>query len=109
MATKASLENKLRNDFIKRVVKMVNDEMDTDALVVGSSELAIPCLDEENNEKFIKIIISIPRGERDGHGGYIPYDGYSEAEAYANAKVSKAQAKAVEKAMKEADKGKKKE
>ena len=45
-------------------------------------DFAIPCLDEEGNEKWILVKVSIPRGSRNGEGGYDPYDGYSVAEDY---------------------------
>lgn len=108
MASKAQLETKLRMDMMNRIVKMVNDELGTDGLVVSASEIAIPVLDEENNEKFVLVKVSIPRGTRNGEGGYTPYDGYAAAEMYADEIASKAQEKAVKKAMKEAEKGKKK-
>lgn len=104
MATKAQLENKLRGDFLEKVRNMVTKEMETDALSVGAGDIAIPVVDEEGNEKFILVKVSIPRGTRDGDGGYIPYDGYEAHTAYIEEQESKAQEKAVKKAMKEAEK-----
>lgn len=107
MASKAQLENLLRNDFLSKVCAMVDEEYETDALAVSASELAIPVLDAEGNEKFILVKVSIPRGTRNGEGGYIPYDGYEAHETYVEEQESKAQEKAVKKAMKAAEKGKK--
>ena len=109
MASKATLENGLRNKFLSFFSDVVSQEMEIDVLPVSASELAIPCLDEEGNEKFVLVKVSIPRGQRDGEGGYIPYDGYAANEAYLDEIASKAQERAVKKAMKEAEKGKKKE
>ena len=109
MASKAQLENELRNRFLSFVSDTISQEMETDVLPVSASELAIPCLDSEGNEKFVLIKISIPRGTRDGEGGYIPYDGYGEAKAYTEGLASKEQERAVKRAMKAAEKGKKKE
>lgn len=106
--TKAQLENALRNKFLSLVSEVISKEEETDILPVSASELAIPCLDEEGNEKFVLIKISVPRGTRNGMGGYDPYDGYTASEAYKLEQESKAQEKAVKKAMKEAEKGKKK-
>ena len=106
MATKAQLETKLRVTFMEQVVQMVSKEYETDALSVSASEIAVPVLDEEGNEKFILVKVSIPRGQRDGEGDYIPYDGYEAHEAYVEEQASKAQEKAVKKAMKEAEKNK---
>lgn len=108
MASKAQLENLLRNDFLAKVCSMVDENYETDALAVSASELAIPVLDAEGNEKFILVKVSIPRGTRNGEGGYTPYDGYEAHDAYLAEQESKAQEKAVKKAMKAAEKGKKK-
>ena len=107
MASKAQLENKLRSDVMGRIVRMVNDELGTDGLVVSANEIAIPLLDEEGNEKFALVKVSIPRGTRNGEGGYDPYDGYAARDAYEEEIASKAQERAVKKAMKEAEKKKK--
>jgi len=109
MASKAQLENKLRTDMMNQIIEMVSNSLETEGLVVSASEIAVPVVDDEGNEKFILIKVSVPRGTRDGEGGYIPYDGYYAREAYQNELASKAQEKAVKKAMKAAEKGKKKE
>ena len=121
--TKAQLETKLRNQFLDLVREMINQKVETDALTVGASEIAVPCLDEEGEEKWILIKVSVPRGTRNGNGGYDPYDGYAVAEDYAiqcedkahkkeaaeakkQAKIAKDQAKRAEKAaLAEANKG----
>ena len=100
--TKAQLETALRNCFIALVKDMVNEKVDADALPISASELAIPCLDEENNEKFVLIKVSIPRGTRNGAGGYDPYDGYAVAEDYALDLEEKAAKKEAAEAKKQA-------
>lgn len=100
--TKAQLETALRNKFLSFISDTISKEMETDVLVVSASELAIPCLDEENNEKFVLIKVSIPRGTRNGQGGYDPYDGYAIAEDYAIDCAEKAQKKADAEAKKQA-------
>jgi len=100
--TKAQLETKLRNTFLNFVTEQVQVAFDTDVLPVSASELAIPVLDEEGNEKFVLIKVSIPRGTRNGQGGYDPYDGYAIAEDYAQDCVEKAQKKADAEAKKQA-------
>ena len=100
--TKAQLETKLRNTFLNFVTEQVQTSFDTDVLPVSASELAIPCLDEEGNEKFVLIKVSIPRGTRNGNGGYDPYDGYAVAEDYAQDCVEKAAKKADIEAKKQA-------
>ena len=100
--TKAQLENKLRNTYLDMIRNMVSSEVETDALTVSASELAVPCLDEEGNEKFVLIKVSIPRGTRNGQGGYDPYDGYYIAEQYAGELRDKADYKAQKEAEKQA-------
>lgn len=113
MASKAELEKALRTEVMDVVIKALCDHFDLDPEkqieVVGSGEIAIPVVDAEGNDKYPKIKVSIPRGTRDGNGGYIPYDGHEAAVAFQEEKESKAQERAVKRAMKEAEKGKKKE
>lgn len=100
--TKAQLETALRTRFLTLVSDSITQELQTDVLPVSASELAIPCLDAENNEKFVLIKISIPRGTRNGDGGYDPYDGYAAAEDYALDLEEKANKKAAAEAKKQA-------
>ena len=100
--TKAQLETKLRNTYLSFITQSISQEMEIDALPVSASELAVPCLDAEGNEKFVLIKVSIPRGTRNGEGGYEPYDGYAVAEDYALELEEKAQKKADSEAKKQA-------
>lgn len=104
--TKAQLENAIRTQFLDLVREMVSDKVDTDALPVSASELAVPCVDEEGNEKFVIIKVSVPRGTRNGEGGYNAYDGYAAAEDYRLECEEKAQKKAEAEAKKQAKKKK---
>ena len=99
--TKAQLETAIRNRFLDLIREMVSDKVETDALPVSASELAIPCLDDEGNEKWALVKVSIPRGTRNGEGGYDPYDGYAVAEDYAIDCEEKAQKKADAEAKKQ--------
>ena len=99
--TKAQLETNLRNTYLDLIRDMITEKVETDALAVSASELAIPCLDDEGNEKFVLIKVSIPRGTRNGSGGYDPYDGYAVAEDYALDCEEKAQKKADAEAKKQ--------
>ena len=100
--TKAQLETAIRNMFLDFIREMVTEKLDTDALDVSASELAIPCLDDEGNEKFVLIKVSIPRGTRNGQGGYDPYDGYAAAEDFAADLEEKAAKKEASEAKKQA-------
>ena len=100
--TNAQLENGLRTNFLQLVREMIAEKVDTDALEVSASELAIPCLDAEGGERWVVIKVSIPRGTRNGNGGYDPYDGYAVAEDYAQDLVEKADKKKASEAKKQA-------
>jgi hypothetical protein len=76
------METAIRNKMLENIMKMIDSEYATDALPVSASEIAVPVVDEEGNEKFALIKVSIPRGTRNGDGGYTPYDGYAAAEDY---------------------------
>ena len=94
--SKASLETEIRNDVLSRITEMLSQQFDTDVLPVSASELALPVVDAENNEKFALIKVSIPRGTRT-NGGYEPYDGYAMAEQYkADLQVKEDEKKAKE-------------
>ena len=69
------LNEKLREKFLK-IVGEILKEKDEEVLRTGSNEIAVPCLDEEGNEKFVVLTIKVPTGSRDGDA----YDGYSMAE-----------------------------
>ena len=100
-----SLNDKLRSAFIE-VLKTCLADRGEEVLVTGSSEVCVPCVDSEGNEKFAVISVKIPTGSRDGDA----YDGYSMAEDFemkSKAKEEKAKAAAEKKAKKiERDKAK---
>lgn len=76
--SKASLETEIRNNVLNTIIDAISPT--SDILPISASELAIPVVDSEGNEKYAVIKVSIPRGERDGNGGYTPFDGYAAAE-----------------------------
>lgn len=100
--TKAQMENLIRNDFLSLIAKAIETEKETDALPVSANEIAVPCLDPDGNETWAVIKVSIPRGTRNGEGGYTPYDGYAVAEDYKIDCEEKAQKKAEVEAKKQA-------
>ena len=92
------LNEKLREKFLE-IVGEILKEKDEEVLRTGSNEIAVPCLDEEGNEKFVVLTIKVPTGSRDGDA----YDGYSMAEEYemkCKAKEQKAKENAEKKAKK---------
>ena len=99
------LDDKLRSKYLE-IVKSCLADKGEEILITGTSEFAIPCVDEEGNDKFAVFSVKIPTGSREGDA----YDGYSMAEDYkmkAEAKAEKAKAAAEKKAKKiERDKAK---
>ena len=100
MASKQSLEKKIRDAFLASVSEMITQKYETDALPVSASELTVKTTDEEGNEKWVLIKVSVPRGTRNGNGGYIPYNGKEAHEEY----MGDLEVKAFEKEEKEKEK-----
>lgn len=100
--TKAQLETKLRNECLKLLHETLDNAYGCDVLPVSASEIALPVTDAEGNEKWILIKVSIPRGTRNGQGGYDPYDGYEIAKEYVRDCAEKTQKKADAEAKKQA-------
>lgn len=102
--SKAALETAIRNDILNVITAHLSEHYDTDVLDISASELVMPVVDAEGNEKFALIKVSIPRGSRDGNGGYNAYDGYEAHEEWELVKADKAdkEAKRKEKAEREA-------
>ena len=88
--SKAALETAIRNDILSAITAFLSEHYDTDVMDVSASELTIPVVDAEGNEKFALIKVSIPRGTRNGDGGYTPYDGYAAHEEWELDKADKA-------------------
>ena len=79
---KEASRNELKNALLDEVQAILSERLNSDVLRVGSSEIAMPGVDADGNEFFYLVMISIPRGSRNGNGSYDAYDGYAEAEAY---------------------------
>lgn len=97
----AKAKKVLHEEIRARFIKLVSDFLtaqNEEVLVVGSNEIAIPCLDSEGNDEYMVITFKVPTGSRDGDA----YDGYSMAEDYA-IKVRE-QAEKAEKAKAEKEK-----
>jgi hypothetical protein len=110
--SKAALETAIRNDILASITELLSEKFETDVLPVSASELAVPVLDAEGNEKFALVKVSIPRGSRNGAGGYDAYDGYAAAEDYKmdlEERAAKKAASAEKKAAAEREKERKRE
>lgn len=83
MASLPELENGLRNSVLADLRVFCEHKYDADIIDTASNTFSFPAVDEEGNDRYVKIVVSIPRGKRAGPGmGYIPYNAYSEKEQY---------------------------
>lgn len=98
--SRKALREALRADYLAKVIALFTNAGE-EVLRTGSQEIAMPCVDAEGNDDFVVITVKVPTGQRGDDGE--PYDGYSEAEAYAMKVAQKAE-KAKEAAAKKAAK-----
>ena len=85
------LNDELRNRYLE-VLKTFFDESGEEVLITGTNEICLPCVDSEQNDKFIQIVVKVPTGSRDGDA----FDGYSLAEDFKIKQDLKAQKKKIE-------------
>ncbi len=100
--TNTALNTNLRNNILKAITEFITEKYDVDSLSCSTSSFTFPVVDEEGNEKFAKISVSIPRGTRNGNGGYDEFDGYAAAEDFRLEQEDKAAKRAKREAEKEA-------
>lgn len=85
------LREELKLQYLTDLIKYYTD-VGEDVLRIKSNEIALPVVDREGNEDFIKIVVSIPTG---ANKGTEPFDAYELAEEY--------EMKVKEKARKQAE------
>lgn len=101
--SKESLDKAMRNEILSDLMQFIGEHYDVDVHQTGSSSFTFPVVDADRNEKFATIKVTIPRGQRDGLGGYVPFNGYEAEEAYKD-EVKEREAKAAARqAKKEAE------
>lgn len=100
--TNTALNTALRNATLRDIIEFVSQKYNMDALSISSSAIVFPATDEEGNEKYVKISVSVPRGTRDGKGGYKAFDGEVAADDYKAELEKKAAKKAAQEAKKAA-------
>lgn len=89
--------NNQKNNVLEEVMQFLRDKYETDVEKVSTSEAMMPAVDDDGNEFYFLIKVSVPRGKRNGEGSYEAYDGYAAAEAYADdVKAKEAEKEAVE-------------
>lgn len=96
------IETEIREEFMSAVRELFEGKGE-DVLQVKSGTISIPWA-RGDDEGYLNIAFSIPKGERDKENKcYIPYDGYEEAQNYAQETEVK-RAKKAETAKKKAEK-----
>ena len=91
MASK--IETEIREEFMSAVRELFEGKGE-DVLQVKSGTISIPWV-RGDDEGYLNIAFSIPKGERDKENKcYIPYDGYEEAQNYAQETEAKRAKKA---------------
>ena len=97
--SKKQLHEALRQKFMKATIEWLQAQGE-EVLHTKSNEIAIPTLDEENNDEYVVITFKVPTGGRDDGEAY---DGYGIAQQYTEheaKKAEKAKAEAAKKAAK---------
>ena len=62
----------LRKEWFENLAAMLAAHGE-EVLVIKNGEIAIPVVDSEGEEQFVKFVVSIPTGDRDGN----IFDGYA--------------------------------
>lgn len=95
--TETALNNKLRSDWTKILVEILT-ERGEDVMLIKDNILCFPCVDDDGNDKWVRIPIEVPKGTKTD-----PFDGYALHDDYEFSKAEKAK-KAAEAAEKKAKK-----
>ena len=90
------LDNELRAKYLKIITEMLKDE---EIMQIASNELCFPVTDSEQNDKWMQIVVKVPKWEEDD-------DGYAKAEEYRLNCLEKQQKKAEAEKKKEEKKRK---
>ena len=102
MAMSKKVREEIKQKYFDKLTNFLSANGE-DVLQIKSNEFCFPICDEEGNEEYIKIVVSIPTGKRNPDKTVEPFDGYMEAEGYRieqKAKKEKAEAVAKKKAEK---------
>ena len=100
--TKSQLTTMKREEELARLVEFLTGEGE-DVMREAGNAIVFPSTNAEGDEIFVKITVTIPRGDRSGEA----YDGYTAAQDYALHLEEKAAAAQKRKERAEAAKAKK--
>lgn len=77
-----------RNFYLEAITKALTANGEQ-VLPIASNAICFPCVIEDGDEAFVKVVVSIPKGSKDE-----PFDGFAEAEDYEFRKAERAKTKA---------------
>lgn len=85
-----AISNKLANESLRaKYLETIGQylyDMGEEVLQVKSNEIAIPCVDCNDEEKFVVVTVKVPIG---ANKGLEPYDGYAIAQDYVHTLAEK--------------------
>jgi hypothetical protein len=76
----------LRQKYTHKIAEFLQQEGE-EVLVIGTNELAIPCVDSEGNDQYCCFVVKVPTGSRDGDA----YDAYGLAQEFEMKQKEKAE------------------
>ena len=76
--SRKQLREEVKMEFLSSIIDFFESK-EEEVIRIKSNEIAIPVVDREGNEDFVKIVVSIPTGSNKGTE---PFDAYSLAEEY---------------------------
>lgn len=76
--TPTAITNALRSAEFAKLTELLAGA-GYEVLLTKGAQCACPVVDEEGGERYIRVTLEVPKGDRAGN----PYDGHAEAEAFA--------------------------
>ena len=96
---KEMMRTEYRNEIVERIRQFLETDCDTYCRYVAGGELTLPAIDNNGEEYYLNIKVTVPRGKREG-GTYKPYDGDAAADAYRDDIAIKKEEKSAKEAAK---------
>lgn len=84
--TPTAVTNALRTSEFEKLVTLLT-ENGYEVLQTKGAQFASPVVDMNGGERFIRVTLEVPKGDREGNA----YDGYAEAQAFAADQLEKAE------------------
>lgn len=75
--TSKQANDKLRAEYVEKILSILQSNGE-DAFKIASNVVVFPVVNDNKDEEWLKITVSIPKGSRDGE----KFDGYIEKDDY---------------------------